>query len=306
MLPWLRRPIMASLIYHAGALGDFVTTLPAMALWKADHPGERLILLGRPEHGRLAAHLFDAAWDAGAAEFAGLFSLAGTGGPMSPPSAGAAPAPRFSGIGSALLFAAESSPLPWAIRRLGVNEVVRQEPFPSSTMHVVDYHLGLFEGRVQDEDRVPRLPAGGPRSATHGVALHAGSGSPRKNWPRARFEELCAELRGRGQPVAWIAGPAEEDQPPRDVEEVWKSLPLTELAERIAGRRLFIGNDSGVSHLAAAVGCPTVALFGASDQRVWSPRGPRVAVLSSATGRMEDITLEDVLRVCLDLVGESR
>ncbi len=297
---------MASLIYHAGALGDFVTTLPAMALWKADHPRERLILLGRPEHGRLAAHLFDAVWDAGAAEFAGLFSGARTREPTSTPSAGAESASRYSGIASALLFAAGTSPLPAAFRRLGVNEVVRQDPFPRSTMHVVDYHLGLFEGRVRDEDRVPRLPVGGPRSAARGIALHAGSGSPRKNWPRARFEELCAELRGRGHPIAWIAGPAEEDQPPGGAEEVWKSLPLTELAERIAGRRLFIGNDSGVSHLAAAVGCPTVALFGASDHRVWSPRGPRVAVLSSATGRMEDITFEDVLRVCLDLVGESR
>ena len=297
---------MASLIYHAGALGDFVTTLPAMELWKADHPGEQLILLGRREHGRLAAHLFDAAWDAGAAELAGLFSRDGAAEPASLPSAERTPAARFAGIASALLFAAESSPLPGAMRRLGVNEVVRQDPFPGSTMHVVDYHLALFERRVRDEDRIPRLPVGGSGSTKRGIALHAGSGSPRKNWPQARFEELSAMLAERGESVAWIIGPAEEDRSPRSSEEVWKSLPLAELAERIARRRLFVGNDSGVSHLAAAAGCPTVALFGASDHRVWSPRGPRVRVLASPSGRMEDITVENVLRVCLDLLGESR
>ncbi len=290
---------MASLIYHAGALGDFVTTLPAMALWKTDHPGERLVLLGRPEHGPLAAHLFDEAWDAGAAEFAGLFSRDGASEP--------ACAPRFAGIASALLFAAASSALPAAIRRLGVSSVVRQDPFPGSTMHVVDYHLGLFEGRVRDEDRVPRLPVAAFGSAKRGIALHGGSGSPRKNWPQARFEELATALAERGGgPIAWIVGPADEDPPPRTADEVWKSLPLTELAERIARRRLFVGNDSGVSHLAAAAGCPTVALFGASDHRVWSPRGPRVIVLPSASGRMEDITVEDALGVCLDLLGEGR
>lgn len=301
---------MASLIYHAGALGDFVTTLPAMQLWKADHPGEQLSLLGRPEHGRLAAHLFDAAWDAGAAEFAGLFSRDEAAEPASTPSAERTPAARFAGIASALLFAAESSPLPAAVRRLGVNEVVRQDPFPGSipgsTMHVVDYHLALFAGRVRDEDRIPRLPVGGSGSVKRGIALHAGSGSPRKNWPQARFEELSAMLAERGEPVAWIIGPAEVDGSPRGSEEAWKSLPLAELAERIARRRLFIGNDSGVSHLAAAAGCPTVALFGASDHRVWSPRGPRVRVLASPSGRMEDITVEDVFRVCLDFLGESR
>jgi ADP-heptose:LPS heptosyltransferase len=293
---------MASLIYHAGALGDFVTTLPAMALWKADHPGERLILLGRPEHGRLAAHLFDAAWDAGTAEFARLFSRDEAAEPSPAPRAGRTPDLRFSGIASALLFAAESSPLPEAIRRLGVNEVVRQDPFPGSTMHVVDYHLGLFEGRVRDEDRVPRLPVGGSGSMKRGIALHAGSGSPRKNWPLERFRELAEALARRGEAVTWIVGPAEEDQLPRDTEDVWKRLLLPELAARIAGCRLFVGNDSGVSHLAAAAGCSTVALFGASDYRVWSPRGPRVAVVPSASGRMEDITVEDVLRVCLDLL----
>jgi hypothetical protein len=129
-----------------------------MELWKRDHPGEQLILLGRLEHGRHAAHLFDATWDSGAAEFAGLFSRDGAAEPASPPSAQRASAARFEGIASALLFAAESSPLPGAIRRLGVSEVVCQDPFPGSPMHVVDYHLDLFEGRVRDEDRVPRLP----------------------------------------------------------------------------------------------------------------------------------------------------
>lgn len=54
---------------------------------------------------------------------------------------------------------------------------------------------------------------------------------------------------------------------------------LVELARSLAGARLYIGNDSGVSHLAAAVGCPTVVLFGPTDPRVWAPRGGHVTVV---------------------------
>jgi heptosyltransferase III len=299
MLPSGRcQGIMASLVYHSGALGDFITTLPAIALWKDAHRGEPLILLGRPAHGLLAAHLFDEAWDAGAAEFSGLFSSGGSAGPRA--------VQRFSTITSALLFALRSSPLSAAFSGLGLRDVLRQDPFPPEGTHVVDYHLTLFEGRVAETERIPRIPAAAGASTRLGVAMHHGSGSPRKNWPRERFEKLSAIFAGRGQRTAWITGPAEDEPSIPAPAESWRSLALPELAERLAACRLFIGNDSGVTHLAAAMGCPTVALFGPSDHRMWSPRGPRVSVLRSATGRIEDIKLEDVLRVGLDFLADRR
>ena len=59
-----------------------------------------------------------------------------------------------------------------------------------------------------------------------------------------------------------------------------KGLTLLQLASVMEGCRFFIGNDSGISHLAAALGLPTVAIFGPTDQRVWSPRGEKTFVVS--------------------------
>jgi heptosyltransferase-3 len=61
--------------------------------------------------------------------------------------------------------------------------------------------------------------------------------------------------------------------------EVALTLPLPELARRLAGCGLFLGHDSGVSHLAAAVGTPCVLLFGPSDPAIWAPPGPHVKTL---------------------------
>jgi len=297
---------MASLVYHSGALGDFVTALPAFEVWKREHPDEPLVLMGKPAHGALVPHLFDDAWDAGSSRYARLFSADCPGGEARL---------LLPGVTSALVFAREASPLSAVLSRSRLDELVRQDPFPAADVHVVDYHLQLFGNRVNDGDRTPRIRvapaatgdspgAGGPAPAF--VAIHHGSGSARKNWPRDRFEALASRLHGRGYRAAWISGPADDDAPPRCEAQRWDRLPLPDLAARLAACRLFVGNDSGVAHLAAAVGCPTVALFGVSSDRVWAPRGRRVRVLRASTGRVQDITLEEALSVVLDFLGESR
>jgi heptosyltransferase III len=290
---------MASLVYHSGALGDFITTLPAIRLWKRAHAEGPLVLLGRPEHGLLAGDLFHETWDASGARFASLFSKEPSG---------RAAAECLPGVDSALVFAAAASPLWTAVSGLGLREAMRQDPFPSAESrgetHIVDYHLELFGDRVHDKDRTPRIAVPGtPRKL---VAVHHGSGSVRKNWPRERFEELAEAMRRRGWPVAWIVGPADDDRGPRGESQRWISLPLPELARRLAGCRLFVGNDSGVSHLAAAVGCPTVALFGSTNAAVWAPRGPRVTVVRHVSGRINDISLNEVLGAAWNLTGEGR
>ena len=70
---------------------------------------------------------------------------------------------------------------------------------------------------------------------------------------------------------------------------------LSSLAATLAAARVFIGNDSGVSHLAAAVGAPTVALFGSTLAAVWRPDGPRVQVVSTSSGAMEEISVDVAL-----------
>ena len=280
---------MASLIYHSGALGDFITTLPAIARWREDRPGERLILLGRPAHASIATPPFDETWDAEAPVFSPLFSGSVT---TDSPLAG-----RLGKVTSALLFAASSSSLAESLARVGVREIVRQDPFPTSAIHVIDYHLSLFPLRDRGEDRIPRIRI--PELESQDVvAIHTGSGSAGKNWPRERYIQLAARLIERGERIAWIVGPAETGLEPFPGGDVWRSLTLPWLAARLARCRLYVGNDSGVTHLAAAAGCPTVALFGQSDPGVWAPRGVRVRILGAGSHGMRSIELEDVLRAC--------
>jgi heptosyltransferase-2 len=114
------------------------------------------------------------------------------------------------------------------------------------------------------------------------IALHPSSGSPSKNWPRERFQDLALHLRREGRSFVWIEGEADREvvgSLVRLVEApVARDLPLPLLAALLSLSRGFVGNDSGVTHLAAAVKARTVALFGPTDPGVWAPRGPSVQV----------------------------
>jgi heptosyltransferase III len=288
---------VATLVYHAGALGDFITALPAVAAWRALRAGEPCILLGRPAFAVLCVPPFDAVWDAGSAALAGLFS----------PEPGPA-LDRLAGITSALLFASASSPLPASLARAGVACVVRQDPFPPRPVPIVDWHLGLFAGRAfPDAERAPRVALAPRAGARVDVAVHPGSGSAAKNWPHERFAALTGSLARRGHSAAWVIGEAERGFAPPLGAGAWRSLPLDVLAGRLSACRLFVGNDSGVAHLAAAAGCPVIVLFGASDPRVWAPRGPRVRVLESGGGGMEGLSLREVELACREALerGEA-
>lgn len=283
-----------SLVYHAGALGDFLTTLPAMSVWRRQHQGDRMVLLGKTDLAELAPEgLFDEVWDATSAQFAPLFSGQVDG--TSPLGA------RLSTFRSALLFSSASSGLSGSLRDLGVGEVLHQDPFPSQRIPVVDYHLSLFSDlTLTAEDHMPRIWRG---AATLGVppdtaALHPGSGDPRKNWPVARFHALAARLHETGLTVKWVLGPAEEDVALPGGAECWRNVGLRDLAAALSACRVSVGNDSGVSHLAAACGCPTVALFGATDAAVWAPRGPSVRVVVAPGGMLEALSVETVFSEC--------
>lgn len=115
------------------------------------------------------------------------------------------------------------------------------------------------------------------------LALHPGSGSPAKNWPRERFFEAARRL-SDGAPWLLAVGPAEADVVAPEDARLAREWPPRVLGAALARAGLFLGNDSGVSHLAAAAGAPTLALFGPSDPALWAPVGPRVAVLRAATG----------------------
>jgi len=137
------------------------------------------------------------------------------------------------------------------------------------------------------------------------LALHPGSGSPAKNWPPARFAALARVL----GPTPWllVEGPADVDAA-RALASSESVVPARGLSARALGvllahAGLFVGHDSGVTHLAAAWGVPTLALFGPTDPALWSPVGRRVAVLRSSTGSMLDLSVADVAAAALGLLG---
>jgi len=144
-------------------------------------------------------------------------------------------------------------------------------PLPRDTGgHAVDFYaaqVGAAAGLT------PRIPVG-EVARRNAIVIHPFSGSARKNWPLARFRELAAAL---PWPVEWTAGPEEP------LEEATRFDDLYDLARWLAGARGYIGNDSGISHLAAAVGVPVVALFRHDNAAVWSPRPSHVRLVNDDT-----------------------
>jgi ADP-heptose:LPS heptosyltransferase len=94
-------------------------------------------------------------------------------------------------------------------------------------------------------------------------------------------------------------GAALRERPERDGWLVASMLDVPMLGALLTSCRAYLGNDSGVSHLAAAVGTPTATLFGATDPRIWAPRGRRVRVLDDPGWRR--LTPDDVAKAVLDV-----
>jgi len=145
-------------------------------------------------------------------------------------------------------------------------------PPEGNKTHATDVYLEQVRSIVECTcDGVPRIPCAAERE--NFAVIHPFSGSARKNWPLEKFR-LLAERLGRTMQVCWCSG---EDDPP--LPEAVRFDDLYELACWLAKAGLFVGNDSGISHLAAAVGTPVLAIFGPTDPAVWAPRGNHVRVV---------------------------
>ena len=143
-------------------------------------------------------------------------------------------------------------------------------PPPDAKVHATDFFLaqvGAAPGAVASLRLPDRINDGGF------AAIHPFSGGRAKNWPLEHFRALAQLLR---MPVRWTAGPQEQ------LADAERFDCLHDLACWLKGASLYVGNDSGVTHLAAAAGVPVVAVFQTSDPRVWAPRGPRVEIVEGA------------------------
>jgi ADP-heptose:LPS heptosyltransferase len=281
------------LVVHPGALGDVLLALPALAHLAALVPGARRVLAASPGLGALLEHagVVEQATDL---EGLGLHHLFES-----------EPDPqrleRLGGYDVVVSWlGAGDATYRGHLERLAPRVVVaRAVPPPGSRAHATRHLLDTLAplGSPPDAVRPMRLEPGDAERAwaqgwleAHGLApgeaviLHPGAGSPAKAWPG--FGRLAGRLRARGRPVVVVGGPADASAVARTVTEgavpesvVGRDLSLPRLAALFRSASVLVGNDSGLSHLAAAVGCPTIALFGPTDPRVWAPIGEGVVVL---------------------------
>jgi heptosyltransferase-3 len=131
----------------------------------------------------------------------------------------------------------------------------------------------FFPALPPPAEGIPRITVP-PAPRQDFAILHPFASGPHKRWPLENFRQVAARL---DLPVRWCAGPEEH------LEDAIRMDDLYQLARWISTARVYVGNDSGIAHLAAAVGTPVVAIFLASDPRVWAPRGPNVTVLEHPT-----------------------
>ena len=303
--------------------------LPALRIFRLNFPRTILELMGRPERLSLVAFDLQAA-SIHSIDQAGMayFYLEGE---TLPPGLST----FFSSFGIVLAFGkSQGSILARNLIRVGVGRVITVPSFPAGDagIHVSEYLVeslraagiggeNLFSPLGLPEDAVAFArhfwAAQGLQEEERVLAIHPGSGSPAKNWSPENFARV-ADWASERCKVLLISGPAQDG-----VEEVRRSmkkasplvadnLPLVHLGAVLKASTAYLGNDSGITHLAASLGLPTVALFGPTNPTVWGPRGPGVRIiygknlssLFSAEGGsessrhgLEAIKLEEVIQV---------
>ncbi len=280
------------LVLRGGALGDFIVTLPALAALRAAFPTARIELAGNAPAAALAVQrgLLDAAHSQHESRWSALYASSGLPPDFASylasfdlilnfwPDPEATLARHIESLSAPIFLTSSAHPTraPAAAHYC--------EPLRTLGITVTDFFYLL---RARAEARPIRgsdLSALNSQLSTSSpIALHPGSGSPQKNWPLPRWLELAAWLRStHATELLIITGEAETPATRAALAPHGASahaLPLEDLIERLAACRLFIGHDSGISHLAAACGVLGLLLFGPTDPAIWAPPAPHVQIL---------------------------
>ena len=297
--------VHSMLVIHQGALGDFILALPALEILRKTFPQARSVIMGYPRILELVEHRFYAEeilFDR--PERNGHFLR--SGGELD-----STLSQFFNEFDLVVVFGKDGEGiLTGNLKRVCHGQILHINPFPlwDQRLHLTDHLLReLSRYGFSISEAAPKLylnkmdqiwgknfweEKGLTTEERSGViVLHPGSGSKKKVWPWERSVDLVGYLRKRlHSRMLVVLGPAEGAEIRKTFEGMEremdgtapilaKGLSLLQLASVMSGCRLFIGNDSGISHMAAALGLPTVAIFGPTDQKVWSPRGKKVFVV---------------------------
>ena len=301
------------LVIRGGAIGDFILTLPAIAALRKNFPDAYLEVLGYPHIAQLAlaGGLVDRVESIGARALAGFFARKGE--------LAEELVDYFSEFDLIISYLYDPDQIfSTNVARCTQAQFITgpHRPNERTTVHATQLYLKPLERlAIFDADPIPRLrissnsnPASPLfRNATGQgieriVALHPGSGGEHKNWPEAKWAELLQNLINN-TPFNFllVGGEAEGERlqrlaaalPPARV-RVAQSRPLSELAQMLQQCAGFIGHDSGISHLAAAVGLPGLILWGETTEEIWRPPSDKMIVLRHPDG-LADLPVTSVL-----------
>lgn len=307
------------LIIRGGALGDFVLTLPALALVRAAFSEAHIELLGYPHIASLALHggYVNAVRSVDYGPVAGFFAKNGTLDP--------ALLEYFAGFQQVISYLYDPHKIfEDNMRRAGVKYYLPAFRQVTERHAAREWAAPLESLALFLEEPAARLVlSGSVRSEARAwlggevplrLALHPGSGSVSKNWPVEGWGEVGRRfLRDfpEGQLVL-VGGEADERslgvlqaQLEGEKVRVANHLPLPLLAGVLAECGCFAGHDTGVSHLAAAVGARCVLLFGPTNPAIWAPQNAGVQVLPAPQSDWSQLTPGMVWRGVNALLAKS-
>jgi heptosyltransferase III len=322
-------PLGKILVVRGGAIGDFILTLPAIAALRQQFPKAHLEVLGYPHIAQLAlaGGLVDGVQPIEARALASFFARNG--------GLDDDFADYFSEFDLIISYLYDPDEIfRTNIARCSGAQFLQgpHRPEEGQRVHATKVYLQPLERlAIFDADAVPRLRAGrtsrlsqtknvcvadshsscdsngnsetGATPVLRTLALHPGSGSERKNWPEEKWAELLQHLtRTTTLDLLLVGGEAEGQRLQRLAAvlpttrlEIAQSLSLAELAQRIRGCMAFVGHDSGISHLAAALGVPCLVLWADTAEEVWRPQGERLVIVREPGG-VRATSVERVVR----------
>ena len=301
------------LVIRGGALGDFLLTLPTIRLLKEGLPTATVEVLGYEPMVELA-RLAGVAHSTRPLGHAGLAGFFVPGAKLDP-----AWSEYFAGFDVIFSFLPDADGhFKENILRAGVKTWFqgkwKVEDAPGSG-HAAEQLADVCRNlALWLEDPAPVVRAPRPPGERSGIAIHPGSGSPRKSWLFGRWVEAgpgLARLLRPGECLELISGEAEEEWI-GDLLGQWRDLPvrhhrfrsLRELADLLAGCRGYLGHDTGVSHLAAACGIPCLLLFGPTSPEIWAPRNPGTRVLRAPGGHLDQLAVAAVIGAAREMFLE--
>jgi ADP-heptose:LPS heptosyltransferase len=276
------------LIFHSAALGDSILTWPMVLTLARLRPQQRVVVVAPGEKAQLAADVLGVEAD----DVEAWSALFGEGAVLPE-----AKARRLRQAAEVFTFLAEPDDA-WSqnVRRLGGDALkLHHLNAKPQGVHAADH---LIRQLPTDADRqggasvlshLKTRGLGRPLPAAGPVLIHPGSGSPTKNWPAQRFAHVAAELRKAGRTTTFVRGEVERERmAEEDVEQLAHATDaeaspktLAELHALLRTATGYVGNDTGPTHLAAALGLPTAAVFVATDPALWRPLGPKVSVFDA-------------------------